>query len=338
MEHIILTEDVVQHNGRSLNEFYNPVHLLQLAHNATLQMSIEIKLRKREWETMKEEAQKEGSSEFVVCTPWCSPNDCMNYIRATICYTPINPTSPDYVFSIVEDMLAIDLAGTHNVSSPLFHCATEEELIAYLEERETPFKRYLHLEHIMKRLRESDAGQDTIRKLQMEEEKKEQQDIAFQFDRKPTSPKELFFHLTQYEFTKHPYELRDHGDGVYVLHQSINGWWKPRFIVDNANGRAYEFMNGGQSLVTVSDNDIDWDSLCGLPEKAVKRAKAHSGHFPTLIGGFNNGIADVKWQINPDGRYYMDDDGFGMTDDEEITLLGKIDRTGRVVTPFSYRR
>ena len=45
MEHIILTEDVVQHNGRSLNEFYNPVHLLQLAHNATLQMSIEIKPR-----------------------------------------------------------------------------------------------------------------------------------------------------------------------------------------------------------------------------------------------------------------------------------------------------
>jgi len=46
----------------------------------------------------------------------------------------------------------------------------------------------------------------------------------------------------------------------------------------------------------------------------------------------------VRWQINPDGRYYMDDDGFGMTDDEEITLLGKIDRTGKVVVPFSYCR
>lgn len=30
-------------------------------------------------------------------------------------------------------------------------------------------------------------------------------------------------------------------------------------------------------------------------------------------------------------------DGFGMTDDEEIALIGKIDRTGKVVVPFTYR-
>ena len=40
----------------------------------------------------------------------------------------------------------------------------------------------------------------------------------------------------------------------------------------------------------------------------------------------------------PDGRYYMDDDGFGITDDEEIALIGKIDRTGKVVVPFTYRK
>ena len=30
----------------------------------------------------------------------------------------------------------------------------------------------------------------------------------------------------------------------------------------------------------------------------------------------------------------MDDDGFGMTDDEEINIYGFIDRTGQVVLPF----
>jgi hypothetical protein len=49
-----------------------------------------------------------------------------------------------------------------------------------------------------------------------------------------------------------------------------------------------------------------------------------------------NGIAELEWQLNPDGRYYMDDDGFGMTDDEEVTLLGTIDRTGRVVEKIHY--
>lgn len=338
MEHILLTEDVVQHNGRTLNEFYDPVHLLQLAHNATLQMSIEIKIRKREWEAMKEDARKNGNGEFVVCTPWCSPNDCMNYVRATVCYSPQNPIFPDYVFSIVEDMMAIDLAGAYHISSPLFHCATEEELIAYLEDRETPFKRYLHLEHIMERLRESEEGQATIRKIQREKEEKEREDKPSWFDRKPTSPKELFYYLTQYEFTQYPYELKNHGEGISILNQSINGWWKPRFVVDHLSCRAYEFMDEGQRLVTVSDNDIDMDSLKGLPEKAITQAESHSGLFPTLIGAFRDGIADVRWQINPDGRYYMDDDGFGMTDDEEITLLGKIDRTGKVVVPFSYCR
>jgi hypothetical protein len=42
----------------------------------------------------------------------------------------------------------------------------------------------------------------------------------------------------------------------------------------------------------------------------------------------------VQWQLNPDGRYYMDDDGFGMTDDEEINIYGIIDTEGRVVVKF----
>lgn len=173
MEHIILTEDVVRHNGRKYSDFYDPVHLLQLAHNATFQMHVEIEIRKREWEAMKEDAKRGNTGTFEVITPWCSQNDCMNYVHSYIYYSPINPSSPDYVFCIVDEMMAVDLAGALHVSSPLFHCATEEELMAYLEDKEASFKRYLHLEHIMMRLRESEEGQSTIRKI--EREKKEQE-------------------------------------------------------------------------------------------------------------------------------------------------------------------
>ena len=34
----------------------------------------------------------------------------------------------------------------------------------------------------------------------------------------------------------------------------------------------------------------------------------------------------------------MYDDGFGMTDDEEIALWGKIDREGNVVEKFKYSK
>lgn len=176
MEHILLTEDIVRHTGRRYNDYYDPEHLLQLAHNANLQMHVEIQTRKREWEAMKEDGEKGENGTFEVLTPWCSKNDCMNYVRAYIYYSPTNPTFPDYVFSIVEEMMAVDLAGAYRVSSPLFHCATEEELMAYLEDKETPFKRYLHLEHIMKRLRESEEGQSTIRRIEREKEEQEQKE------------------------------------------------------------------------------------------------------------------------------------------------------------------
>ena len=59
-----------------------------------------------------------------------------------------------------------------------------------------------------------------------------------------------------------------------------------------------------------------------------------SAQFPTFIRGFRNGVAEVSWQLNPDGRYYMDDDGFGMTNDEEITIYGFIDQNANVVVKF----
>lgn len=43
----------------------------------------------------------------------------------------------------------------------------------------------------------------------------------------------------------------------------------------------------------------------------------------------------MKWVVNPDGMYYRDEDGFGMTDNDEINLEGAIDRKGNVVKKFS---
>ena len=42
----------------------------------------------------------------------------------------------------------------------------------------------------------------------------------------------------------------------------------------------------------------------------------------------------MSWQLNHDGRYYMDEDGFGMTDDEEIEIYGFIDQNAKVVVKF----
>ena len=130
----------------------------------------------------------------------------------------------------------------------------------------------------------------------------------------------------------------DLGEDMALVTQVIGRYWKPRYLMDKEARCAYEFMSIDEVLLIVTDEDIDWDSLKGLPQDAFDRAKAHSFHFPGHVYQYKNGVAEVEWQLNPDGMYYRDDDGFGMTDDEEINLYGAIDRKGKVVKKFTLKR
>lgn len=143
--------------------------------------------------------------------------------------------------------------------------------------------------------------------------------------------------LNTEHYTTGRYRTSDRFEDMSLIEQTIWSWWKPRFLLDHRSQCAYEIMDSYYELVTVTDEDIDWDSLKDLPENAIARATAHNAMFPTLIYGFHNGVAEVEWQINPDGKYWMDDDGFGMTNDQEIALFGLIDRTGQVVKKFTYK-
>lgn len=144
--------------------------------------------------------------------------------------------------------------------------------------------------------------------------------------------------LSAPQYKDYPYEQRNLGEGMTLVNQVIGEYWKPRYLMDNEARCAYEFMSGNEVLQIVTDDDIDWDSLKGLPHDAIERAKAHSFHFPGHIYQYKNGVAEVEWQLNPDGMYYRDEDGFGMTDDEEINLYGAIDREGKAIKKFTLKR
>lgn len=42
----------------------------------------------------------------------------------------------------------------------------------------------------------------------------------------------------------------------------------------------------------------------------------------------------MVWEVQPDGRYWEDDDGFGGTSDAEVRLYTYIDSQGRFTAPF----
>lgn len=144
----------------------------------------------------------------------------------------------------------------------------------------------------------------------------------------------LYALLNTESYCKYPYETVDLGENMSVINQVIWGWWKPRFLLNHDTKCAYEFMDSNERLMTVTTEDIDWESLKGLPEDALRSAMDLSFHFPSFIYRFSSGVAKVSWQLNPDGRYYMDDDGFGMSDDEDIEIYGFIDRNANVVAKF----
>lgn len=146
----------------------------------------------------------------------------------------------------------------------------------------------------------------------------------------------LYSVLSKTNFDKDGYRTYELGEGMEVIDQSIWGWWKQRFLIDRNNERAYEIMNGNLLFVNFTTEDIDWESIKELPRKARERAMDMSARFPTFIRRFENGVAVVEWQLNPDGRYYMDDDGFGMTDDDELTIYGFIDREMNVLVKFQH--
>lgn len=142
--------------------------------------------------------------------------------------------------------------------------------------------------------------------------------------------------LNDMHYCNYPYATKPLGEGMALISQVIMGYWKPRYLLDQTHGRAYEFMDGNEYLPYVEDEDICWDSLRSLPDKAVNVAHERWFHYPSFIYHYENGVAAVQWQLNPDGRYFMDDDGFGMTSDRELNIWGYIDRQGKVVVPFRY--
>lgn len=145
----------------------------------------------------------------------------------------------------------------------------------------------------------------------------------------------LYKILQSSDFRTPGYRHENIGDDMELISESLDGWWKPRFLLDNRNRRAVVFMNRRQYLRTITAKNINWNSLKGLDKDIQNRAKHLYAGFPTHVRTFINGTAEVEWQINPNGLYYMDDEGFGRTNDAEVALIGRIDRMGKAKCKFT---
>lgn len=57
----------------------------------------------------------------------------------------------------------------------------------------------------------------------------------------------------------------------------------------------------------------------------------------SLDFGMTENLIKFIWTVQPDGRYWADEDGFGMDDSKEIVLRSSLDLDGNFTEPFKFK-
>ena len=133
--------------------------------------------------------------------------------------------------------------------------------------------------------------------------------------------------------------LRDDlGEGFFLYYREVMNMLDGCYPV---NMMLYRIDENGEEVFVkeITDRDGKFLDFPGFvhgrwEDYAVYALEPHV-RFLARVGEYKDGVACFRWMFQPDGFYYMDDDGFGADDDEEIWLYALMDENGDFITPFS---
>ncbi len=118
--------------------------------------------------------------------------------------------------------------------------------------------------------------------------------------------------------------------------------------IDSSDGSMWLCRNDGgiRRLITlVEHGEVKFLTEADIEPSTLRLIKhqcpylAFKARYRFWVFPFTGSKAAVEWTVRPDGSYYADSDGFGMTDDKEITLHGFINTKGRPIGKFRlYKR
>lgn len=152
--------------------------------------------------------------------------------------------------------------------------------------------------------------------------------LFFRNPRKPAPIPESVRNLTE-----GPYRT-DCGDGCYFTYDeysnSLGGYHAGKLVFHNPSAGIVRWITDRQG------NFLDFPGYKQGPwmKNVNYSLEEHRIRFAHRIGAFKNGKLTFYWTFQPDGRYYEDDDGFGITHDVEIQLVSTMNRKGEFLQPF----
>ena len=108
------------------------------------------------------------------------------------------------------------------------------------------------------------------------------------------------------------------------------------------NGKSFTILNKETGMLRrivsedgrlfVNDCEIDFEAIeKGCPDfEGGKYVEYYFGIFRD----FKNGVCAICWTVYPDGRYFADEDGFGMEHNNEENAYCIINRNLEIIVPF----
>ncbi len=123
------------------------------------------------------------------------------------------------------------------------------------------------------------------------------------------------------------------GNGNYISYKEVSngfGGYHPVNLV---------FHNDEKQFHRQITNDIGFfvdypGHEKGAWEEDLTMTFMPATRFVIYVSKFVDGICKFSWMVQPDGRYWEDEDGFGMTADNEVWLYALINEEGQFITPF----
>lgn len=143
--------------------------------------------------------------------------------------------------------------------------------------------------------------------------------------------KQLYKKLSADFKTERHYSFAGRGEGMLQARE-ING--KRVFLVNKEKKEAWELVNSLGTFSLWNASAVELSSVFDLLGLAQRNAMSVKVRYYFGIEEYSNGVTLVMWTLQPDGCYYADEDGFGMTEDEDINLYAYIDKEGHIIVPF----
>lgn len=106
------------------------------------------------------------------------------------------------------------------------------------------------------------------------------------------------------------------------------------FLINKTDKKAWEIIGMTGCFEDWNAVAVEICMIFDLPARAQRNALSTMANYYFGINPFKDGVAFVQWTLQPDGRYYADADGYGMTDDDEINVYAFIDKEAHILIPF----